>query len=232
MAKLTEGFEGGGGVAYWAHVGGFAFGVAAAFAIKHFQVEERHIQPKIAEAITTTVVSNPVVEQALEARSAGNEDAAFDLLSREVRSNPGNRDAALALWTLSEDQGRLALAAPALIALIREEVRSGDDDLAIDHWRELFTKSPASVLDPSLSVRIAQLLLEKGKRDEAAAALRSAMLSGGERMPASVALRIAAAARSVDPRISRGAVELALAHPDLVPMEHERAIEILESFKT
>jgi membrane associated rhomboid family serine protease len=228
MASLTD-HIGGSGVAYWAHVGGFAFGVGAAFAIKHFRIEETYLHPAIEAKTVTTVVANPMVERAMEAQQAGDGAGALDLLSEEIRRNPGNRDAALALWSLGEEQGRLSLAAPALVALIRNEVRAGEDDLAVDHWRELLAKVPASRVDARLILRISQLLRDRGETAEAVRALRIALLNGGSSLPVAVVLKIADSARSLDPCITRGAVEMALAHPDLVPVERARAMEILHS---
>ncbi|UCE20997.1 MAG: rhomboid family intramembrane serine protease, partial [Candidatus Aminicenantes bacterium] len=39
--------QGGGGVAHWAHVWGFVFGVAAAVGMKYFKIEEKYVRPKI-----------------------------------------------------------------------------------------------------------------------------------------------------------------------------------------
>ena len=67
MAVLTDG-AGGGGVAYWAHIGGFVYGAAFAGLVKRNRVEERFIEPSIDAKVETTVIENPVVEQALAAQ--------------------------------------------------------------------------------------------------------------------------------------------------------------------
>ena len=83
-ARSTEHLIAAGGVAYWAHVGGFAFGVLTALAIRVLKIEERYIHPAIERKVT--LVSNEAVERALEARADGRAEEAFTLLSRELRA--------------------------------------------------------------------------------------------------------------------------------------------------
>ncbi|MFV2072565.1 MAG: rhomboid family intramembrane serine protease, partial [Thermoanaerobaculales bacterium] len=69
MEVLIPG-ENGGGVAYWAHVWGFAFGMVVAVAVSYFRIEDRFIHSTIESKIT--VVDNTAVEQAMGLAAAGN----------------------------------------------------------------------------------------------------------------------------------------------------------------
>ena len=230
-ATLTSSVGAGamGGVAYWAHVGGFAFGVGAALAIRHWQVEERFLSDSLEAKTNAVVLNNPQVERALEVNAAGNAEQAMALLHEEAERNPSNPEVALALWGVATEQQRSAEAAPAMLRVIRGELRQGQPELALTHWTELVQRVPRVEADPDLLLRLAQLLLQQERRDEAASAVRRAMLQAGSTIPASMALRIARLARSVDPQITRGAAQLALARPDLGPLERCEAEQLLAS---
>ena len=73
------------GVAWWAHVGGFAFGLVAALAMKLFSVEETWLDPAIEKEIGIT--QNPGLERAMEARLAGDLVAA----KRRAPGRPSRR---------------------------------------------------------------------------------------------------------------------------------------------
>ena len=229
MANLTDTrAEGtGGGVAYWAHVGGFGFGVAVALTARYLQVEERYIRPAIESKVTSTVVSNPVVDRAMEAHSAGSSDEAFRLLAEEVRHHPHNQEAARALWMVAEQQGRTAEAAPLMVPVIRESLRRGETEMALEHWLALEEQATGLEVEAGLLVRLAQALAQNGRRQEATVTVRRAMLAATSGMNSAVALRIARAARDLDPGVARVALQLALQRPDLDPAERARAEELL-----
>jgi membrane associated rhomboid family serine protease len=227
MASMLAGIEGG-GVAYMAHIGGFLFGVGAALGIRHWGIEAR-MESTIESKITSTVVHNPTIEQALHAAAAGNGDEAVTMLAEEARRDPNDAELGLAFWGLATDHERAAEAAPALVRVIRDELRRGESELALTHWTELTQRVPAVEASPDLLVRLAQLLQREGRTAEAAAALRRAMLGGGSTMPPALALRIARLAGSLDAHIALGAARLALAHPDVQEPERAQAEQLLAS---
>ena len=215
------------GVAYWAHVGGFVFGAAAALAIRHWRIEETYIAPKIETKITTTVMDNPQVERALEASAAGAVDQALTLLSEESEKHPHDLEVALAYWGVAVEHDRAPEAGPAMLRVIRDELRRGAEELAVTHWTELARRVPQLRADPDLLIRLSQLLSRESRSEEAAAALRRAMLAAGPDMPSATALRIARLAVPLDPAVARGAALLALSRPDLGPAERRQAESLL-----
>ena len=227
MAALTSGSQPEGGVAYWAHVGGFAFGAGVALAMKEWRIEERFLHPAIESRTNLTVLSNPVVDEALEARRTGDLDRAFRMLSAEARSNPANRDGAIALWSLATDLGRPADAVPALLGTIEHSLRSGDDLGALESWEELAELVPEPTADAGLLVRLAEGYLRNSCPDNALVTLRRALLAGGGGMDGALALRIARLARDLDPTVARGALDLTLRREDLDPDVRMRAQQIL-----
>ncbi|MFQ5718497.1 MAG: rhomboid family intramembrane serine protease [Acidobacteriota bacterium] len=227
MASMGSAATSGGGVAYWAHVGGFVFGVGVALAMKHCQVEQRVIRPRLDATLERTLVDNPVVDEALDARASGRPEAGFDLLAAAARRQPHNRDVALALFTVASEDGRLAEIADPALALIHDELRAGDIRQAIDHWRALVENCADLHAAPVLLTRIARILSAAGHQDEAAAALRLALLDPDGTLTAATALRIARVAAAVDPWLVKGAARVALAVSDISAVEKASAEALL-----
>ena len=82
---------GGDGVAYWAHVGGFAFGLVFAGVVRLARVEERFIHPAIERQVS--LVADEALERANEARLAGDWATARREIRAALRKNPGSIDA-------------------------------------------------------------------------------------------------------------------------------------------
>ncbi len=78
------------GVAFWAHVGGFAFGALSALAIKFTRLEERVIHGAIEKRIS--LAQDPALEAALEARLAGDFATASGELRGLLAREPDNVD--------------------------------------------------------------------------------------------------------------------------------------------
>ncbi len=155
-----------GGVANLVHVGGFAFGAATAAVIRHLKVEEKVFQPKI--DVKLGEEENTVVEQSHELRLQGRLEEAFDLLAAELRSNPRNQDAYLALWDVSVKRGRPEDGRAALLGCIRHELRAQEPELAIAHWQELGEHLAVVEIDLELRIRLASAMIELELDDEAA----------------------------------------------------------------
>jgi membrane associated rhomboid family serine protease len=221
------GDEHGGGVAYWAHVGGFVFGFGAALAMKHWQIEERYIDSNIESKVNKKIIDNGAVERALEAQSQGEPERAFEMLDGELKRAPQNRDAALALWAVAVDCGRAAEAAKGLLRTIQHNLRTGDREQALEHWNELVQHAPDVQAEAGLLVRLAQALEEDGHREEALVLLRRALLSAGRSPDATIALKIALLGRGKDETLARGAARLALAKPGLDKYGRAEAERIL-----
>lgn len=207
----------GGGVAYMAHIGGFAFGFGAALVMARMKVEERYVNPSIEGKIHKTLVDNRAVEQALEAQAQGDPQRAFDVLSAEVRRAPANHDAALAFWSVAVELNRAADAAPTLLRSIQHELRSGDPDVALDHWNEVAECVPGLAVEPALLIRIAQNLAELDHEEHAVVALRRALLACGASPNPALVVKIARLAVPIDAQLARGAARLALSRPELDP---------------
>ncbi len=124
-----------GGVAYWAHAGGFAYGVAVAVFVRQLRIEERFVHPAIEASIS--VVQHPGLEEGLVLLSRGEVESARRHLEQVVADEPGNVDARLGLWQSYLEEGRAGEGTNHLLAVVETEVRGGEPVLAYEHWCEL-----------------------------------------------------------------------------------------------
>jgi membrane associated rhomboid family serine protease len=227
LAALTHDLGEGGGVAYWAHVGGFLFGLGAAGAIKAGRIEERYIHPVLEGKVHSTVISNESVERALELQQAGQIDKAFGLLAAETSRSPSNLDAGLAFWGVAVESGREPQAAPAALRAVQQLLRTSDDEHALALWGEIHERVPGVDVAHPLLLRVAQALAEGGQGEQAAATLRKALLVIGAAPGATLALKIGLLASTIDPAVARAAVRLALVQRDLDPDTRARAEQLV-----
>ena len=132
----------GGGVAYWAHVAGFAFGAAAAWGIWALRVEERWVHPKIEAKISLT--QDPALEEGLARLAAGDGQGARDALRPLLAREPRHADANLAIWESFVRDEMPEKGIPHMAHVVEHELKSGELALALDHWRELVQRTGRS----------------------------------------------------------------------------------------
>ncbi|MFQ5697467.1 MAG: rhomboid family intramembrane serine protease [Myxococcota bacterium] len=166
LDRLHPGAGGGGGVAHWAHVGGFVFGAAFALVVRLLRIEERWIDPAIESRLTFT--ENTALEHALELGSRGDPQAALEALASELRRAPDNYEAAVAYWDQARVLGCPLRGAPALARLVDRDLQRGELALALRHVRELAESAPEFELRPALLARLATELGSAGQAGEAA----------------------------------------------------------------
>jgi hypothetical protein len=128
------------GVAFFAHVGGFAFGAAAALVIRLTDLEARWINPAIEEQ--TTITRDPRLEKALEARLAGDFATARRELGGVLARTPDDVDALRESYELALAEASVAHVARVLPRLLDQYQRLGESRLAHDlaydsRWKEL-----------------------------------------------------------------------------------------------
>lgn len=87
---LATNLEEPGGIALWAHVGGFAFGAVAALVIAALGIEKRWIHPAIEKSVAWS--QDPALVGAFEAREKGDLAGARRLIEGALRADPSNVD--------------------------------------------------------------------------------------------------------------------------------------------
>ena len=230
-AKLVEhlGLVGGGGVAHWAHIGGFIFGSMFALFMVSFGFEQKILGLSRNASTSAHLVCNSVIEEAMAVKEAGDGSRAFGLLSQAYRRDPHNVDVGLALWGVALDNGWKERAAPVMLRVIHEELCTDQTDLAIDHWIELSDQIPFLIADPGLLIRVAGLLTDCGFEDDGRNAIKLALQQPEDRLTVAMTLKIAKQLQKTDRKIAREAVEMVLLRSDILPDEKEQATTLLHA---
>ncbi len=116
-------------VAHWAHVGGFLFGMAGAFALQQSGMEQ-----KANDAIESKLSWSgaPEVVQASEAMERGKLDEAASILQKHVAANPNSADALNLLQQAHWRRSDMAAYRDATVQLCQVYLKNQDQDNA---WR-------------------------------------------------------------------------------------------------
>jgi membrane associated rhomboid family serine protease len=174
----------------------------------------------------SAAASDPRVRRALRARDAGRPREALELLSQHLAAEPDAYEAALAACEVAHQLGRDAEITAALLRVIRIELRRGLAASALDHWLDLVRGGIPERTEASLLIHVALLLRENDQKDEAVRALRFALEHSDDRENHVIAMKIARAARGLDPGTSETAAWRALGSIDL-SLSDRQALEAL-----
>jgi membrane associated rhomboid family serine protease len=225
MAWWAE--SGAGGVAYSAHVGGFALGVGAALAMKHYKVEERWVRPGIDRQVDRVLLDESGLDEALSLRADGDSDGALARMVQEAGRRPGNRHLALALWKVAGEENRLREAAPAMMSVVQAELRAGNEDEALARWHKLIAAVPDPDVPPAVLVSLGRLLVKHNQPRDAAAALRLALLDRRGALTPALALALARTASGLESGLAAAAARWVLDRPDATEAARAGARSIL-----
>jgi tetratricopeptide (TPR) repeat protein len=182
----------------WIHAAGLGFGCSFGLVAPHARRRGRlAARPRAGEGAESLL---QLAEQALH---AGDRERAFSLLSQRIHESPGDRAAGLSLWQVGRALGRNLDAVAALLRVVRDELRSNMHDECVAHWLELAQVDQPIRVEPALLIALAPLLEARGHRDEALAALESALAD--RECSSAHAAQIALAAEPLDPELAQRA---------------------------
>lgn len=207
------------------HAIGFGFGAAAALVISATGLEDAFARR---ETDSADLVSNPVLDAALEVSEKGDSDAAFSLLEQELQRSPANYDVAVALWELARRIDRSSGAVPALLGAIRATLRSGQREQATALWNAMMVDVRDPKAESTLLVRIGEALIAEGDPEPGLVAFGLA-IDSPRRLSSVLAIRIVRAAQPLDPALARRAAELALVDDHLEPRDRRQLQVFVES---
>jgi membrane associated rhomboid family serine protease len=139
------------GVAHWAHVGGFAYGLAFAFALRATGIEARLDQ---AVEATVSVVQDPRIMRAADLTTAGRAADAVAMLDVVAAENPDDVDGRLEMLRAAKLAGDRAREGPAYAALVRLYL----SQRAVDTAYDLFAEACEAGLDASISTAVRKQL--------------------------------------------------------------------------
>jgi hypothetical protein len=125
-------------------------------------------------------------------------------------------------------RSRAGAAADTLLRVVHAELERGHNEAAVAHWLALGAAGLEMHAGATLAIRMAALLRDGGRNEEAAAALRCALRSCDGPTGSAVAVRVARAAMDLDSGLALDACAQALASDALDPLDR-RDLELLQA---
>jgi membrane associated rhomboid family serine protease len=206
---------GGGGVAHWAHVWGFVFGVLVAVGIKYLKIDEKYIHPKIEAKIQSGEGAVDVVITAMHKKNMGRIDEAYDILLEEARRNPMRKDVVDALWDVGIEMGNGEEAAPFFVKLIENEVRHDQLEVALKRFMDLKSKFPQASINPTYKLALLTFMADRGDLQDAKKLAEEILEEVGPQSSSVMLQNFAEAAKKLNPLLAKKAIELCLDHPEI-----------------
>ncbi len=162
---LSASLPGEGGVAYWAHIGGFLFGVVAALALRFSGIEK-----KVDQAIEAQVSwsADPRVVEAGELLAKNQADAAIAALQTVLREKPEMVEAHEMLERAYWAKHDLVAFRETLVTLCRLHLKAKELDLALQKYEEYVRNSDRPFPD-DLWLELCRILEQRRIWDRAAA---------------------------------------------------------------
>jgi len=213
--------DGGGGVAHWAHVWGFVFGMVVALGLKRLKVEEKYIHPKIEAKIKVDDKGLGVVVDAIQKKSAGKAEEAYALLLDEARKNPTCKNVVETLWDVGLGIGRIDEANRFFIKLIESEIRHDQMEDAVAHYLDLKAKTSQAMISHTYKFSLLKSLAEH-RHIEEAKMLAEELLEEVDLNSSPVVLQgFVEIALEISPSIAEKVINFCLEHPEIPPGKKE-----------
>lgn len=205
----------GGGVAHWAHIWGFIFGVVVAAGMKRFKIEEKHVHPKIEAQVHFVDEGYKAFEEATQKRNEGKSDEAYALLLVAARKNPMDKDVVEGLWNQGKELGKEKEAAEFYIRMIESEIRHNLMDVAFAHFADLKEKVPQASISMTCKFTLMTYLTEcqdyKNAKELASELIEEVDLNSSP----GLLQKFASAASEHSPEVAKKVIELCLKHPGI-----------------
>lgn len=212
----------GSGVAHWAHVAGFVFGVVVAAGVKQMKFEERYVEKALDAQLSQH--ENLDLEEALAARQGGNLEKAEKILLSQLKGNPGDFDSAMAYWDVRRDIGDVAPAVPFVLRVFRDVARKGQHELVAPQWPEVVEMAPKGSIDPALAAKVVETVGEELGESVCQATVDAGAAGVTPETTAGVLARLTRIGAAVGASSARDLAEQAIASQDL-PEEAKAEIE-------
>lgn len=213
--------DGGGGVAYWAHVWGFVLGAAVAYGIKVLKIEEKYIHPKIEAKIDTGDEIPNTINTIIKRMNAGRPGEAFMLMLDLLKKAPPTPEMLETLWNLGIQIGLRYEYEEFFIPLLEKEIRRGHLDSASRHYRRLNNELPDIKLNLTYKIALIEFLSERNEFQEARQLAAEALEEITPETPSGVLLKFTLAALKLKiPQIQK-AIEICRQHPEMMNEQRE-----------
>ncbi|MBW2269837.1 MAG: rhomboid family intramembrane serine protease [Deltaproteobacteria bacterium] len=203
-----------------------ALGAGAALAVWKLGWEERFGTPP--QRLVQAPVSETFQLAKVKAQYAsGERDTALAMLQRRVEASPGHRDAVVQFFAWAVEESEPERAAPAMLALMRHELRRGADAVALAQWVELADQVLEPAVDAETLLQLVVVAQREGQ-DETLLVLLQRLIDAAPEV--SVVARAARLAVDVSPELASSAARIALSDTALdagTRMELEALVERL-----
>jgi membrane associated rhomboid family serine protease len=206
---------GGGGVAHWAHVWGFVFGVLVALGMRHLKIEEKYIHPKLEAKLESQEGAVDVVITALQKRNLGRMGEAYGLLLEEVHKNPFRSDVVDALWDIGLETGHGDEAAKFFVKLIESEIRHDRIEVAWNRYKDLQAKVPQASIHPTYKFALLKFLIQSRDIEEANQLASELLQKLDVKSPPVLLQNFAQIAKVLGQSVAKKALDLCLQHPEI-----------------
>lgn len=158
------------GVAYTAHIAGFAFGLVFALLMKVTRIEEKVINPRIEGKVSFS--ASPVVTEAFDLMDKGQYAVAERKLQSHLEVLPNDVGALMAMIQACQYRGNMEQVNTLFARVIRQHLSKGDKEAALYAYDSLLSAFPEDQVTPKLPVRdwlmICQYIRELDMNREAA----------------------------------------------------------------
>lgn len=202
----------GGGVAHWAHIWGFIFGVVVAAGMKRFNIEEKYVHPKIDAQVHFVDEGYKAFEEATQKINEGKADEAYALLLVAARKNPMDKDVVEGLWNQGKELGKEKEAAEFYIRMIESEIRHDLMDVAFAHFADLKEKVPQASISMTCKFTLMTYLTKHQDYKEAKELASELIEEVDLNSSPGLLQNFASAASEHSPEIAKKVIELCLEH--------------------
>ena len=186
-----------------ASLGAAAAGAGIAVALRAPRPGSTASAPRLEALAPRTASGRFDIEKVKRARAKGDLETAFQMLRAETRRSARNRDVVLLFWEIAVEHDQAEAAAPAMLQLIREELRRGALDAAVSQWRRLGERVPGALLEPAVLLKLLPLIRSKLGDDAAVLALHQAADPANRGFTPELGAQIAREAAAIEPEVAR-----------------------------
>jgi len=163
-----SGFVGSSGVAYTAHIGGFAAGVAFALVARATGFESRFLAPRVAKTqIEAGVLRDPMFDRACSMLETGRVEGAKAAFSGLIAKSPENIDMIQDIALLYREKGLVADYGALLDRTLKLMLQKGRTEEAARLLLESIGAKEPITFNPQSLMRVAKFLSETGRNGEA-----------------------------------------------------------------
>jgi membrane associated rhomboid family serine protease len=154
------------GVAHWAHIWGFLFGVAIALILKWLSIEKKYLTPKEEPKSLYVDKYYQTFEEAKQLMATGKKEEAFDKLLNVAKMSASHPYIDEALWNLSQELGKEKEVLSIGQRLIESSIKRNQIVLGLKHYNWLKERNlKVSITNQSKIVLLEYLVKKEGLED-------------------------------------------------------------------